>query len=105
MKIKTQNISQLIRQYIDQVDSTAEVILFGSRARGEENQASDWDLLILTDYEVNWDVEQAFRNKLYDLELEIGETLSVFVYSKHEWNTKQSITPFYENVLNEGVAL
>jgi uncharacterized protein len=46
-----------------------------------------------------------FRNKLYDLELETGEPISVFVYSRHEWQTRQKITPFYQNVSKEGIKL
>jgi uncharacterized protein len=103
MKVTTQNIRQLIRQYVNNIDPKAEVILYGSRARGDERVDSDWDILILTDYFIDIATERKFRNELYDLELETGESLSVFVYSKHEWLTKQRITPFYHNVNQEGV--
>lgn len=105
MKTKTQYISQLIRQYISSIDPKAEVILYGSRARGDERTDSDWDILILTDYPVNLKTERKFRDKLYDLELETGESFSVFAYSKNDWQTKQRITPFYQNVTQEGVRL
>jgi predicted nucleotidyltransferase len=81
------------------------VILFGSRARGEERNDSDWDILILTDYPANLMTERKFRDRLYDLELETGETFSVFVYSKNDWQTKQRITPFYHNVTLEGMRI
>jgi len=105
MKTKTQHISQLIRHYINAIDPKADVILYGSRARGDEHPDSDWDILVLTDYSVNLITERKFRDKLYDLELETGEPLSIFVYSKNDWQTKQRITPFYENVTQEGVRL
>ncbi len=105
MKTKTQHISQLIRHYINAIDPKADVILYGSRARGDERPDSDWDILILTDYSVDLITERKFRNKLYDLELETGEPLSIFVYSKNDWQTKQRITPFYENVTQEGVRI
>ena len=105
MKTKTLHISQLIRHYINAIDPKAEVILYGSRARGDERHDSDWDILVLTDYSVDLITERKFRNKLYDLELETGEPLSIFVYSKNDWQTKQRITPFYENVTQEGVRL
>jgi predicted nucleotidyltransferase len=105
MKTKTQHISQLIRHYINAIDPKADVILYGSRARGDERPDSDWDILILTDYSVDLITERKFRDKLYDLELETGEPLSIFVYSKSDWLTKQRITPFYENVTQEGVRL
>ena len=105
MKTKTQHIGQLIRHYINAIDPKADVILYGSRARGDERPDSDWDILILTDYSVDLITERKFRNKLYDLELETGEPLSIFVYSKNDWQTKQRITPFYENVTQEGVRI
>ena len=105
MKTKTQHISQLIRHYINAIDPKAEVILYGSRARGDERPDSDWDILVLTDYSVDLITERKFRDKLYDLELETGEPLSIFIYSKNDWQTKQRITPFYENVTQEGVRI
>ncbi len=105
MKTKTRNISQLIREIISSIDPKAEVILYGSRARGDERDDSDWDILILTDYPVDLQIEREFRNKLYDLELDTGESLSVFAYSKDDWQTRQRITPFYQNVSQEGILL
>jgi len=105
MKRKTKYISQLIRTCVNSIDNNAEVILYGSRARGDERKDSDWDILILTDYSVDPSQERRFRDKLYDLELETGEPFSVFVYSKNEWQTKQRITPFFFNVTHEGIIL
>jgi predicted nucleotidyltransferase len=105
MKIKTEHISRLIRDSIHLLDPQAEVILYGSRARGDERSDSDWDILILTNYPVDLETERKFRDKLYDLELETGESFSVFAYSKNDWLTKQRITPFYQNVTQEGIRL
>lgn len=105
MNKKSRDIAQIIRQYVISVDRTAEVILYGSRARGDERKDSDWDILILTDGQADLNVERKFRDKLYDLELETGESLSVFVYSKNDWHSKQRISPFYQNVIEEGIRL
>lgn len=40
-------VSLLIRQKVNGIDNTAEVILYGSRAIGENKQDSDWDVMIL----------------------------------------------------------
>ncbi len=105
MKRETNHINHLIRDYVNDIDPMAEVILYGSRARGDERPDSDWDILILTNYASNLAIERNFRNKLYDLELETGEAFSVFVYSKDDWQNKQRITPFYQNVLQDGLRL
>ena len=105
MNSKTKHIIRLIRQNITSIDPDSEIILYGSRARGDEHPDSDWDVLVLTDYEVDLNIERKFRNKLYDLVLETGESFSIFVYSKTDWLTKQKITPFYYNVTHEGLQI
>ncbi len=105
MKSKTKQIIRLIRQNVNIIDPSAEVILYGSRARGEERADSDWDIIVLTDYGVDSNTERKFRNNLYDLELETGEPFSIFVYSKNDWHTRQKITPFYQNVTLEGMRI
>ncbi len=50
---------------MNSVDKSAEVILYGSRARGDERTDSDWDILILTDYPADLTTEQRFRDRLY----------------------------------------
>jgi uncharacterized protein len=105
MNKKSKDIAQVIRQYVNSIDPTAEVILYGSRARGDERTDSDWDILVLTDEQADLMTERKFRDKLYDLELETGESLSVFVYSKNDWHSKQRISPFYHNVVGEGIRL
>jgi len=105
MKRRTKYIAQLIRQNIHMIDPKAEIILYGSRARGDERADSDWDILVLTDYPVDLKKERTFRNNLYDLELQTGEPFSIFVYSKNDWISRQKITPFYNNVIQEGIRL
>lgn len=105
MTTNTINISRKIRQAVQSVDPEAETILYGSRARGDEKSDSDWDILVLTRYPVDLATEQQFRDKIYDLELETGEPLSIFVYSKEDWHKNKRITPFYHNVVEEGVHL
>lgn len=105
MKAKTRNISRLIKQRVAELDPDADVVLYGSRARGDDQIDSDWDILVLTESQSDIHTERKFRHKLYDLELETGESFSVFVYSKHDWHTRQNITPFYLNVSREGIQI
>lgn len=69
MNTKTENITKLTCANINKIDPIAEVILYGSRARDESHEGSDWDLLILTNYSVDLKKESEFRDNLYDLEL------------------------------------
>ncbi len=89
MKRRTKYILQRVKHNISEIDPTAKVILFGSRARGDERKDSDWDILVLTGYPVDLEKERKFRNHLYDLELETGEPFSLFAYSESDWNSRQ----------------
>lgn len=48
MKVDFQQMRDWIKQNVREVDPTAEVWLYGSRARGEAREDSDWDVLVLS---------------------------------------------------------
>jgi uncharacterized protein len=95
-----------IKKCIHNSDPAAEAYLFGSRARGDNRQESDWDILILVDdQKITPEIEDKFREKLYDLELETGQIISTFIYTKDFWKTSLLYSPLYENVYKEGLRL
>ncbi len=106
MNKKEAHIAKLIKRKILRKNPDAEIILFGSHARGNSREDSDWDILILlNNLHVDRNVEKEYREELFDVELEIGEPISTFVFSKNDWETKYSITPFYQNIKRGGINL
>jgi predicted nucleotidyltransferase len=105
MKEKDTHIATRIRTEIKRIDPKAKVVLFGSRARGDAKKDSDWDLLILIDSLNIRELEDLFRDKIYDLELETGEIFSMFVYNNKDWTSRHKITPLYKSIKKEGVVL
>ena len=84
----------------------AEVILFGSQARGTAHAESDWDLLVLLDQpSVPFKKEIEIMDQFYDLSLETDAVLVPLIYAKSEWYGKYSITPLFENIQKEGIRL
>ncbi len=99
-------IVQRIKALVQQKEPSAKIYLYGSRARGTARPDSDWDLLILLNKDrITNEEEQNITYPLYDLEFEIGEVISPMVYSEKEWVSKYRVTPFYSNVMREGVLL
>lgn len=99
-------VTELIKKRIHELDPDARIILFGSRARGDSGINSDWDILILVDqYPVDRVSEQIYREVIFDIELETGEPISIFVFSKKDWESRHTVTPLYRNVKREGVLL
>ena len=94
------------RIVIEGIDPSAKVILYGSRARGDAEPESDYDLLIITDGEVTLKREDIFRRQLFPIEIETGAVLTVILVSRKDWNSElYSAMPFYQNVEREGVVL
>ena len=99
-------ILQLIKESVKLTAPTATLILYGSYARGDYDEASDIDLLILLNQEhVTRDDRVKIMDPLLDIQFEKGILISPKVFSRTNWETKQRITPFYYNVTKEGIVL
>lgn len=82
----------------------AHLLLYGSRARGDYHDGSDWDLLILLNRPQE---ESDFQNIAYpimELGFDIGEFFSVQTYSQDEWDS-MSFLPYYKNVEQDKILL
>ena len=97
-----ENIQQVAKNVLPKGSS---LLLYGSRARGDEHESSDWDLLILLD-------KQELTDSDYDnvsfpftmLGWNIGELISPQMYTKKEWESI-SFLPFYKNVEHDKIIL
>lgn len=95
-----------IKSTVGSVDPSATIILYGSYARGDYNEQSDIDLLILVDKDdLTPQDKRNLKYPLYDIEIETGKIISPLVLSRSDWENRHRITPFYENVTNEGIRL
>jgi len=84
----------------------ADVILYGSRARGDAISDSDYDILVLSDERVNIKMKEDLVSCIYPIELETGEVLTLIAYSRNDWNSPlYRVMPFRVNVEQEGVLL
>ena len=57
-----------VKQTIHELEPAADIILYGSRARGDTHPESDWDFLILLDGVVDDARTDALRHRLHDME-------------------------------------
>jgi predicted nucleotidyltransferase len=97
---------QTLKQKIKEVEPSAEIILYGSRARNTAKKHSDWDFLVLSDQNIiTSEIEKQFRLPFFMLELELNEVLSLQVFSKTAWENTYKITPYYQNIKKEGIIL
>ena len=105
-------IDKILKQFIEEVSNLLgkrlkKVILYGSYARGDYNQNSDVDIMILTDLDEQEIVKyrMKIRDMACDLELENNIVLTPLVRNIKKYNERVDIVPFYMNVQKEGVVL
>lgn len=92
-----------VRRTIEEIEPGAQVVLFGSRARGEATADSDWDLLILLDGLVSPERAAIVREQLAGLGRTSGALFSAVIHGKDAWRSARlRATPFHENVTREG---
>ena len=83
----------------------AQVILFGSKARGEATPQSDIDLLVLLDKErITLSDRQRIGHPLYDIELATHTVITPIIRTRRQWQ-QQTLSPFKINILNESIPL
>ena len=95
-----------VKQAVHEVEPAADIVLYGSRARGDAHAESDWDFLILLDGVVDDVRIDAIRHRLYDIEWDCGEVLCSIVRSRQEWGSSvQQVTPFAKRVREQGICV
>lgn len=101
--MSTPEILAEIKRRVMAVDPTAEVVLYGSYARGEQGPESDIDVLVLVDKEVlPFEEEKAIMIPLFRLETLTGIVISPRVITRRSWFNRPLVTPFFLNVQREG---
>lgn len=84
----------------------AEILLYGSVARGTGQPESDYDVLALLASDLSNQQKDAVRGAVYDLELAHNVVISLIFYTRDEWDSPLvTATPYRKNLAREGVLL
>jgi uncharacterized protein len=98
---KKEYILSVVKKRIRAVDPNARILLFGSRARKDASPDSDWDFLILTDFEVDRILRNRIYDELFETELETDQVLTGIIQNKEQREEYKSI-PIYQNISQDG---
>lgn len=107
-----EEIRTLIQQYVDSVRKIygthlKQVILYGSYARGDFNDDSDVDLMLLVDLDEQ--EAESFAESLSELGFEYSVEHDIWmmpvVKNIGHFDKWSHVYPFYSNVMREGVSL
>lgn len=81
------------------------IILYGSMARGTNTEESDVDVAILMQGNLDKETEEKLSDFIVDMNLEYDKVFSVIDIDYDMFCKWQKVTPFYQNVTEEGVIL
>ena len=101
------NIDKRAIEYVvAHLDNTivAKIILFGSKARGDDDEESDIDLLIITNSKLSWHSECELLNIVHDAELKYGVIFGAIVFDAEYWRLQPDNSPFKQRIIAEGKA-
>lgn len=96
----------MIRQRLQDTRVPVHAYLYGSRARGDAQESSDWDILLIVPDNTSQDDCSLLYRTLYELEWETGQVLSCLLMTEREWERLRGAkSPFAERVLREAILL
>lgn len=88
-------------------DNLSKIIIYGSYARGDYNQSSDIDIMILVHLSEE-DIkskENVVYDIAFDLEMETGLHISPIIKSESQYDYWVEVLPFYKNIQKEGIVI
>lgn len=103
---------QAIKEFVARINeilgqNIKKVILYGSYARGDYNNSSDVDIMILTTLN-NEEIEEyreTISEVIFDIQIETDVYISPIIKNIDNYNLRVGFVPFYMNVQKEGVEL
>jgi len=105
LSLITDKVVQAARESLG--DRLDKVILYGSYARGDNDNESDIDIMVLADIprENCWSERMKISNLTWELDLEHDVLVSLNVTDCTTFYKYLNDLPFYTNILKEGVEL
>lgn len=104
-----QNILLLFAQSVRELmgKDLSRILVYGSYARGDYNENSDIDVMILTSLPEDKiePIEDVLYDEAFDLFMEYGVHICVIVKNEEHFQYWLGAVPFYDNVEREGVEI
>jgi predicted nucleotidyltransferase len=106
LKKKEKKALEEFRQVLLQKFPYVEIILYGSKARGDDKEFSDIDLLVLLDDEINNSLEEEIFSTAFEIELKYDVVFGLLIESKSFWKSDLAkAMPIHWNIDREGISV
>ncbi len=80
--------------------------LFPAKARGDDDEESDIDFLLLAFRPISWEERKAINDALFDLEMSYNVVISTLITTEQEWYEGAfSVMPIFNEVETDGIVI
>jgi predicted nucleotidyltransferase len=104
MEAKTRKLAQELKALIKDRFGEADVIVFGSRARGDFQPESDLDICVIVER-----LDRKTRDVIFDCAWEVGFKAGMVIvpviFNRKEWKGVMASAPIVKTIAKEGVRL
>lgn len=104
----SQNQSQALTELQQRLAGTFDIetlVLYGSVARGEADEESDLDVLIVTAKPLPRPIRHRITDLVFDINLQYDTNISTLVIDQASWETGGPLLLLREEILRDGVPL
>lgn len=97
---------RIIKEKVSVAFSVVDFVLFGSAARGEADEESDRDLMIVVSEPISRFKRHEITDIVFDVNLEFGTNFSTLVVDQDSWETGMlSVLPLRDEIIRDGIRL
>lgn len=98
-------IAQILKQRLSTVVPLVDLRVFGSRARGDEDEYSDMDIFLEVEF-LTAEVKERIYHTVWEVGFENNMVISTLVFTREEIeDTPLRASPIVENIMEEGVKI
>ena len=104
--IGTKQLAKEIKQHLNESlnNIVSDVVIFGSRIKGQATKNSDYDVLIVLNTNYDRKIQKSINDLCYDFDLKYNIFLDTQVISEFELdNSIRGKHPVFRNALKEGL--
>ncbi|KRE35671.1 nucleotidyltransferase family protein [Paenibacillus sp. Soil522] len=96
----------LLKERLEQNFKLVKLIMFGSKARGDHNEHSDVDLMVLVEDPKTTEIREKLSELQFDVIMEQDAPLMSTIENYKNWLEEKDISlPFKDNIESEGVEI
>jgi predicted nucleotidyltransferase len=104
--MRQERLLNIIKKNILNVETDAEIYLYGPRAIGDSDPDANWDLLILLSHPVTEQSKRKIESEMFRVELGIGSKITMNIRQKALWFSEENQTqPFFKLIQKNAIKI